>query len=208
MISSLKIMDAASYDMSFVRYLDSQLSLFYTVLPFSFLMWQICVNVYGCAVEVVTGSEKFWQLSKGRVGALSAGSAVGHDLEAGYWRVSAFSAEGASSDALKQHQQNVPSSRRAYFCWGGNNKHYKVSKLLYLYTTLAWDTGQEHTSWLGLFACFCLFLCFQQAFVFENSLGKTVILSLNNIQQPFQVRSWNFQVYRNSTSRKQESSPV
>lgn len=139
-------MDAASYDMSFVRYLDSQLSLFYTVLPFSFLMWQICVNVYGCAEEVVTGSEKFWQLSKGRVGALSAGSGVGHDLETGYRRVSAFSAEGASSDALKQHQWNTPPSRRAYFFWGGKNKHYKVSKLLYLHTTLAWDSGKEGTS--------------------------------------------------------------
>lgn len=51
------------------------------------------------------------------MGALSAGSGVGHDLEAGYWRVSAFSAAGASSDALKQHQQNVPSSRRN-FCPG------------------------------------------------------------------------------------------
>lgn len=43
------------YDVSSVRYLNSKLSLFYTVLPFSFLRWQICVNVYSCTVEVVTG---------------------------------------------------------------------------------------------------------------------------------------------------------
>lgn len=44
-----------SSDTSSVRYLDSKQSLFCTVFPFLFLIWQICVNVYSCTIEVVTG---------------------------------------------------------------------------------------------------------------------------------------------------------
>lgn len=44
-----------SSDTSSVRYLGSKQSLFCTVFPFLFLMWQICVNVYSCTIEVVTG---------------------------------------------------------------------------------------------------------------------------------------------------------